>query len=75
MNHPTKALQWGAARAGVALPRGPRRSNPVVTETPPAPRRVREQAREAAVLMAFSALTSVALATALLVLTHLGQQG
>jgi hypothetical protein len=36
---------------------------------------VREQAREAAALMAFSALTSVALATALLVLTHLGQQG
>jgi hypothetical protein len=45
------------------------------TETPPAPRRVREQAREAAVLMAFSACTSVALATALLVLAHLGQQG
>ena len=49
--------------------------HPVVTETPPAPRRVREQAREAAVLMAFSASTSVVLATALLVLTHLGQQG
>jgi hypothetical protein len=45
------------------------------TQAPPAPRRVREQAREAAALMAFSALTSVALATALLVLTHLGQQG
>jgi hypothetical protein len=74
MNHPTKALQWGATRAGVALPRGPRKSNPA-TQAPPAPRRVREQAREAAALMAFSALTSVALATALLVLTHLGQQG
>ena len=49
--------------------------HPAVTETPPAPRRVREQAREAAALMAFSAFTSVALATALLVLTHLGQQG
>jgi hypothetical protein len=49
--------------------------HPVVTETPPAPRRVREQAREAAVLMAFSALTSVALATALVVLGHLGQRG
>jgi hypothetical protein len=49
--------------------------HPVVTETPPAVRRVREQAREVAVLMAFSALTSVALATTLLVLGHLGQQG
>ncbi len=49
--------------------------NPVATETPPAPRRVREQAREAAVLMAFSALTSGALAVALLVLSRLGQQG
>jgi hypothetical protein len=49
--------------------------NPAATETPPAPRRVREQAREVAALMAFSALTSVALATALLVLSRLGQQG
>jgi hypothetical protein len=46
-----------------------------VTEPPPAPRRVREQARDAATLMAFSALTSLALATALLVVSHLGQQG
>jgi hypothetical protein len=45
------------------------------TETPPAPRRVREQAREVAALMVFSAATSVTLATALLVITHLGQQG
>ena len=45
------------------------------TETPPAPRRVREQAREAAVLMAFSAFTSLAFATALLVVGRLGQQG
>ena len=45
------------------------------TETPPAPRRVREQAREAAALMAFSAFTSIAVATALLIVTHLGQQG
>ena len=44
-------------------------------EQPPAPRRVREQAREAATLMAFSAFTSIALATALLVVSHLGQQG
>jgi hypothetical protein len=46
-----------------------------VTETPPAPRRVRQQAREAAALMAFSAFTSVALASALVILGHLGQQG
>jgi len=46
------------------------------TETPPVARRVREQAREAATVMAFSALTSVALATALLLISHLGiQQG
>ena len=49
--------------------------HPATTETPPAPRRVREQAREAAVLMVFSAFTSVALASALLVLSRLGQQG
>jgi hypothetical protein len=49
--------------------------NPAATERPPAPRRVREQARDAAALMAFSAFTSVALATALLVLSRLGQQG
>jgi hypothetical protein len=49
--------------------------NPLATETPPAPRRVREQAREAAVVMAFSALTSVAFAAALVVIGHLGQQG
>ena len=40
-------------------------------EGPPAPRRVRHQAREAVTLMAFSAVTSVALAAALLLLTHL----
>ncbi len=49
--------------------------NPAVTQTPPAPRRVRDQAREAAALMAFSALTSGALAAALLVLSRLGHQG
>jgi hypothetical protein len=48
---------------------------PLITETPPAPRRVREQAREAAVLMAFSAFTSLAFASALVLLGHLGQQG
>jgi hypothetical protein len=40
-----------------------------------APRRVRHQAREALVLMAFSAATSLALAAALLLLTSLGRQG
>jgi hypothetical protein len=39
------------------------------------PRRVRHQAREAVTLMAFSAATSVVLASALLVLTHLPQLG
>jgi hypothetical protein len=45
------------------------------TETPPAARRVRDQAREVVAVMAFSAFTSVALATALLVISRLGQQG
>lgn len=40
----------------------------------PGTRRVRDQAREAAALMAFSALTSVAIATVFLVLTALGRQ-
>ncbi len=74
MHHPTKPLLMGASRVGVALPRGPRKDHPAVTEAQ-APRRVREQAREAAVLMAFSAFISVALATALVVLSHLGPQG
>jgi hypothetical protein len=38
-------------------------------------RRVRHQAREAVALMVFSAVTSLALAAALLVLTSLGRQG
>ena len=41
----------------------------------PAPLRVRDQAREAAALIAFSAATASCLAVALLVLTHLGSQG
>lgn len=44
-----------------------------VEPPPPASRRVRDQAREAMALMAFSAFTSAALAAALLVVTHLGQ--
>ena len=40
-----------------------------------APLRVRDQAREAAVLIAFSAATASCLALALMVLAHLGHQG
>ncbi|CAB4947078.1 unannotated protein [freshwater metagenome] len=43
--------------------------------TAAAPLRVRDQAREAAALIAFSAATASCLAVALLVLTHLGSQG
>ena len=44
--------------------------------TPAAPPlRVRDQAREAAALIAFSAATASCLALALLVLAHLGRQG
>ena len=39
------------------------------------PLRVRDQAREAAVLIAFSAATASCLALALMVLAHLGHQG
>ena len=39
------------------------------------PLRVRDQAREAAALIAFSAATASALALAILLLTHLGSQG
>ena len=39
------------------------------------PLRVRDQAREAAALIAFSAATACGLALALLLLTHLGSQG
>jgi len=42
--------------------------------SPDAPvRRVRHQARDAVALMTFSAATSVAFATAFLLLTHLGR--
>ncbi len=39
------------------------------------PLRVRDQARQAATLVAFSAATASALALGLLLLTHLGSQG
>ncbi|HEY0890138.1 MAG TPA: hypothetical protein VGE38_11055 [Nocardioides sp.] len=42
---------------------------------PQAPRRVRHQAREAAVVMVFSAGTSLGIALVLLVLASLTQQG
>lgn len=43
------------------------------SEMPGPDRRVRHQARDAAVLMAFSALTSLGFAITLLLLTHLGR--
>jgi hypothetical protein len=46
----------------------------IMSTTPVAPvRRVRHQAQEAAKVMAFSALTSVSLATAFVLLAHLGR--
>ena len=47
---------------------------PVTRPGVPAAPRVRHQAREAAALMAFSALTSIGIATVFLVLTALGRQ-
>lgn len=44
-------------------------------QTARVPRRVREQAREVVVLMAFSAISSVVLAALLTVLARLGHQG
>jgi hypothetical protein len=44
-----------------------------ITPLAPAPRRVRDQARETAAVMAFSAVASVAVATALLLLTSLAR--
>jgi hypothetical protein len=41
-----------------------------LTDREPAPRRVRQQARDAVALMAFSAVTSVVLATLLLLLAN-----
>ena len=41
----------------------------------PAPRRVRHQARDVVVLMAFSATTSVGLAVGFLLLAHLARAG
>jgi hypothetical protein len=40
-----------------------------------APRRVRHQAREVLVMMAFSASTSVAVAMGIMLLAHLGRAG
>jgi hypothetical protein len=44
-----------------------------ITPAPPAVRRVRHQAREAVAVMAFSAVTSVGVATCLLLLTSLAR--
>jgi hypothetical protein len=50
-------------------------TQPSVRTAATAPSRVRDQAREAATLIAFSAATACGLALALLLLTHLGSQG
>ncbi len=46
-----------------------------VTGVPQAPPRVRQQAREALAVMAFSAVMSVGTSLLLLALMHLGRQG
>jgi hypothetical protein len=46
-----------------------------LTDRDPAPRRVRQQARDAVAVMAFSAVTSVALATVLLLLANVPDLG
>ena len=46
-----------------------------VTRVPPSRPRVRQQAREALAVMAFSAAASVALSLGLLLLMTLGRQG
>lgn len=50
-------------------------TQPLARTSAARPPRVRDQAREAATLIAFSAATASALALALLLLTHLGSQG
>ncbi|WP_205474635.1 hypothetical protein [Nocardioides sp. SYSU D00038] len=50
-------------------------STPVAPEGVESGRRVRHQARDAAVVMAFSLASSGALALALLLISRLGQQG
>lgn len=50
-------------------------TQPLGRTTASAPLRVRDQARDAAALIAFSAATASSLALALLLLTHLGSQG
>jgi hypothetical protein len=50
-------------------------TQPSVRTATARPLRVRDQAREAVALAAFSAATACGLALALLLLTHLGSQG
>jgi hypothetical protein len=50
-------------------------TQPSVRTVAAPPLRVRDQAREAVALIAFSAATACGLALALLLLTHLGAQG
>jgi len=47
----------------------------ITADHEPAPRRVRQQARDAVALMVFSAATSIALATVLLLLTAVPGRG
>jgi hypothetical protein len=55
-------------------PSAPRVAGPL-PGTAAAPRRVRHQARDVALMMAFSAAVSVAVALGLLLLAHLGPAG
>ena len=50
-------------------------TQPVARTAAAPPLRVRDQAREAAALIAFSATTACALAVVLLLLTHLASRG
>ena len=57
-------------------PTAPRVAAPAVDPRPlPAPRRVREQARDAVALMAFSAASSLAVAAGFLLLAQLSSAG
>jgi hypothetical protein len=50
-------------------------AGPTTAAAAPGPRRVREQARDAVLLMAFSAASSVAVAAGFLLLAHLSGSG
>jgi hypothetical protein len=48
-------------------------TTPVAPQLGPAARRVRHQARDVVLLMAFSAVTSVAITTLMVLLAHVGR--